>query len=384
MENNIRNSKIITFREILLPRTETFIENQTSSLISHSNYYVGLRQARKSLQPISSPILTINEGGLIGYFRELLFKKTGFIPTPYLNKLKLINPTLCHSHFGPDSIYALKISRTLDIPLIVTFHGYDATTLVAPSNSNNQKQKLYFKNKKKLIKHTTRFIAVSSFIKDQLIAQGYPHEKIQVHNIGIDTNFYEPDPRIKKENIVLFVGRLVEKKGCNYLIEAIRLLNKSDIKLVIIGDGPLRSDLEVQASKTSIDYLFLGHQSCEEVKNWMMKSRLLCVPSITASNGDSEGFGMVFAEAQALGTPVVSFKSGGIPESVQHLKTGLLAKEKDTRTLSKYIDRLLTDTVLWQEFSKAGIARVKEKFDLKTQTKELEEIYTSIVRQYNK
>ena len=384
METKNHRPNIITFREILIPRTETFIENQTSSLTRYTNYYVGLRHTKKSLQPIASPTLSINNNGLFGYFKELLFKKTGFIPRSFIKKLKTFDPILCHSHFGPDSVYALKITQELNIPLIVTFHGYDATTLHDPSSADSHKQKLYFKHKQDLINQASLFIAVSSFIREKLIAQGYPSEKIQIHNIGIDTAVFKPNPNIQREEIILFVGRLVEKKGCAYLIDALSKSNKNKVKLVIIGNGPLREELEKQALDASIDVLFLGHQTNHEVKKWMMKSKLLCVPSITASNGDSEGFGMVFAEAQALGTPVVSFKSGGIPESVKHLKTGLLAEEKDVHTLSEYIDRLLMDKQLWQQFSQAGEKRVKEIFDLKNQTKALEKIYSNIISQYFK
>lgn len=379
MKTKNQKIKIITFREFILPKTETFIETQTSSLQQHSNHYVGLRRLRESLNPINSPILTINTGNLAGHLKELFFKKTGFIPRSALNKLKRIKFRLCHSHFGPDSIYALKISKALNIPLVVTFHGYDATTLKNPRKAKTHKQKLYFNKKNSLIEQASLFIAVSNYIRSELLEQGFPDEKIRVHYIGIDTSIYQFNSAIKRDNIVLFVGRLVEKKGCKYLIEAMQLLNNKDIKLVIIGDGPLRFELEKQASKASINYQFLGHQPSQEVKKWMMKSKLLCVPSITACNGDSEGFGMVFAEAQAIGTPVVSTNSGGIPESVKHMKTGLLAEEGDSKKLAEYIGTLLTENKLWEEYSKAGIKRVNEKFCLQKQTKKLENMYKLII-----
>jgi len=88
-----------------------------------------------------------------------------------------------------------------------------------------------------------------------------------------------------------------------------------------------------------------------------------------------EGFGMVFAEAQAMGLPVVSFSSGGIPEAVADGETGLLATESDSKRLAACILRLLEDEELWQRFSQKGQERVRTIFNLKEQTRALESIY---------
>ncbi|GAC1359806.1 MAG: hypothetical protein NVSMB3_07500 [Acidobacteriaceae bacterium] len=111
----------------------------------------------------------------------------------------------------------------------------------------------------------------------------------------------------------------------------------------------------------------------------MRRARLLSVPSITAANGDAEGFGMVFAEAQACGTPVVSFASGGIAEAVRHGETGLLAPEGDWQTLSYYLGQLLTDADMWERFSEAGPRFVAGCFDVRRQTARLEEIYGGVI-----
>ena len=91
---------------------------------------------------------------------------------------------------------------------------------------------------------------------------------------------------------------------------------------------------------------------------------------------------MVFAEAQAMGLPVVSFATGGIPEAVIHGETGLLAPEKDTEQLAKHLLRLLEDTELRQQFAQAGQAHVAANFDLQRNTRQLERIYDEVVAQY--
>ena len=110
----------------------------------------------------------------------------------------------------------------------------------------------------------------------------------------------------------------------------------------------------------------------------MKKTKVFCVPSIVAETGDAEGFGMVFAEANASGVPVVSFNTGGIPEAIEHGKTGLLAEEKDWMGLAKNILLLLKENDLWSKFSHYGQMRVKKLFDIRKQTSKLEEIYDSL------
>jgi len=111
----------------------------------------------------------------------------------------------------------------------------------------------------------------------------------------------------------------------------------------------------------------------------MNRARVFCVPSITAHSGDTEGFGMVFAESQAMGLPVASFSSGGIPEVVVHGETGLLAIEKDWESLARHIISLLTDDPLWRHYSATAVARVREVFDLQRQTEILEDLYDRVL-----
>jgi glycosyltransferase involved in cell wall biosynthesis len=224
-------------------------------------------------------------------------------------------------------------------------------------------------------------IAVSEFIKKKLLEQGFPENKIVVHYIGVDTELFQSKPAVQREPIVLFVGRLVENKGCEYLIQAMSKVQAvmSEVELVVIGDGLLRSSLEQLARKMLRRYQFLGVQTSENVRAWMQKAKVFSVPSITIKSGASEGFGMVFAEAQAMGLPVVSFATGGITEAVAHAETGFLVAERDSDGLSAYILRLLEDKTLYQQFSQKGQDRVRRMFNLHHQTRILEDIYTNRV-----
>ena len=110
----------------------------------------------------------------------------------------------------------------------------------------------------------------------------------------------------------------------------------------------------------------------------MDQAAIFCVPSVTAHSGGEEAFGMVFAEAQALQKPVVSFASGGIPEAVAHNETGLLAPERDWQTLASYLAILVRNPDLRRKFGLAGRERTLRLFDLKKQTTVLEDIYEGV------
>jgi colanic acid/amylovoran biosynthesis glycosyltransferase len=111
----------------------------------------------------------------------------------------------------------------------------------------------------------------------------------------------------------------------------------------------------------------------------MALAAVFCVPSAVAASGDAEGFGMVFIEAQAMGLPVVSTLSAGIPEAVRDGETGLLVKERDPRGLAQAILRLLQDDELWLRFSLAGRRNVENHFDLTQQTGRLEKVFERLL-----
>jgi glycosyltransferase involved in cell wall biosynthesis len=161
------------------------------------------------------------------------------------------------------------------------------------------------------------------------------------------------------------VGRLTEKKGCEYLIRAMAQVqgHHPDIELQIIGDGPLRPDLERLASQLLKNYHFAGVQPPLDVRNAMNRALLLGAPSVTATEGDSEGLPNVVLEAQAMGLPVVSTRHAGIPEGVLHGETGLLVAERSVDELAQSCLTLINDASLWTQFSERGQTHVREHFD---------------------
>lgn len=375
-----RRPVVVIYKDKLLPVSQTFVRAQGEALRNYVPVYAGTHLVRGGLTLPEGRSMVVNEGSWVGRVKEEAFYRWGYAPK-FVSALQQTSPVLLHCHFGPDGVRAMQLARRLDVPFLTTFHGYDAT--ITPEYAPNWKHRAFLRQRPALARKAAKFLAVSKYIKSKLVDQGFPEEKVIVHYIGVDTDFFQADLSVRREPIVLFVGRLVEKKGCEYVIRAMARVHAAcpEARLVVIGDGPLRARLQQLAQQHSPTATFLGARTPNQVREWMSRSSVFCVPSTTARNGDQEGFGLVFAEAQAMGLPVVSFASAGVPEAVANGETGFLVPERDEEGLARNITMLFTDKQAWQRCSAAGIARVRSRFDLRKQTGELEEIYASITGQ---
>lgn len=370
----------LIFRMRLLAFSETFIRAQAGALRRYRPFFLGIKKVPGLSLPKDASWVA-NEGSWLGAIREVSFRFLG--PGAQCRQLLArLKPELIHAHFGADTCEAIPLAKAAGVPLIGTFHGYDAT-LTDEGLKRTRHGRTYLRHRPQLRQNVALYLAVSNFIHRRLLERGVPADRIRTHYIGVDLNEFQPAPRSRRGSAVLFVGRLVEKKGCSFFLKAMAEVQKTfpECQAIIAGDGPQRQELEAQAAGSLRNYKFLGAQPAKEIKEWMRKARVFCAPSITAEDGDMEGFGMVFAEAQASGLPVVSFASGGIPEVVEHNETGLLTAEKDWRGLASSIALLHQNDSLWDRFSHAGTKRVRDKFDLERQTRELENIYDEVRRQ---
>lgn len=371
---------ILIYRNHLIPHSETFIPEQVNHIKRYDCWYVGFRRVKGLHLPADKVVTARTTNAKKLDVSELSYKISGFSP-PFVRQLRHLSPKLVHAHFGPDSVRAMPISAQLKIPLLVTFHGYGLTVRASYAWRSSVSQLIYTLRKEKLKREAVFFIAVSDFIKKCLLDQGFPSEKILTHYIGIDTNLFCANDSVQRQSTVLFVGRLVEMKGCEYVIRAMSAVQSvsPEIELVIIGDGPLRSSLEDMARQHLKKYQFLGFQPHSVVREWMNRSKIFCVPSITAKTGHAEAFGMVFAEAQSMGLPVVTFNSGGISEAVAHEETGFLVPEREVDLLSEHILLLFKNPMLWQEMSYKAIQRVRTKFNIRRQSIALQNLYAKLI-----
>lgn len=375
---------VLIFRERLLAPSETFITEQAKPLRRYRPVLVGLRRTEPSLRYAFPEILLRDGKGLIDQLAASLYRKIPIGPG-FFRRLRSLNPSIVHAHFAIDAVQALSISRKLDLPLVVSLHGFDVTSADS-ALSVSRAGRHFLRHREHLFREASAFICISRFIRDAALKAGFPESKLHVHYTGLDCDRFRPSEAPRDPKLILFVGRLVEVKGCEYLLRAMALLQQHDpgIHAEIIGDGPLRSRLEDLATRLSLRVSFRGVQSPAKVRRTMARARVLCNPSITASSGSMEGFGMVFAEAQAVGTPVVSFSHAGIPEAVNHGHTGLLCPEGDIDALSASLRTLVEDDSIWASMSSAARVWVRERFDISKQAEILESLYDDCVDQHRR
>jgi colanic acid/amylovoran biosynthesis glycosyltransferase len=374
----MKNQKdgIVIFRIQLLPRSETFIVNQAAAMRHFDPYFVGWRRVA-GLEVPDNKSWTADDEGVWGRVRELRFRYLGGNESE-IARLNARSPRLVYAHFALDGYAAMRLAKQLGVPLVTALHGYDMTMSDEALGATRLGRE-YLKGRTRLQMEGALFVACSEYVRRRAIERGYPADRTIVHFIGVDVEHFAPSTQ-RREPIVLFVGRLVEKKGCDRLIKAMAEVQqrRPEAQLVVIGNGPLRADCEALAATLQVRCLFLGSQPPAVVQEWMARATVFCVPSVVATSGDAEGFGIVFIEAQAMGLPVVSTRSGGIPEAVEDGQTGLLVAEDDRKELAEAIIRLMQDEKLWNSFSLAGRRRVLQWFDLTQQTQRLENIFASL------
>jgi colanic acid/amylovoran biosynthesis glycosyltransferase len=281
-----------------------------------------------------------------------------------------------HAHFGYDGLVAIHLARRLKVPLITTLHAQD----IAPYNLRWS----YRKSLGRLFNKVDLFIVVSEYIKSRAIAWGCPKDKIRLHFTGIDPHRFNGMEEKFKTPTILFVGRLINKKGCEYAIRAMSEVKKkfTDAELLIIGDGFLKPHLEALAAELNVNARFLGPKKPEEVATIMKKSWVYCGPSIVDDGGCSEGLPTVFLEAQAAALPIAGFDAGGVSESVIAGSTALLCDQKDHVRLGENIIYFLNCENRRREFGEAGKKLVNERFNLNKQVVELEKIYDEVIKNH--
>ena len=375
-------STAIIFRERILEPSETFILEQAKALDTFRPVLAGLRRPARALHHSLPEVLFRNGSGSLDKAAirayRMLPVRSGFV-----RRLRKESPAIVHAHFAMDGVQALPIARALDVPLVVSLHGFDVTSsdeaLRASSSGRH-----YVTNRARLFRDASAFLCVSSFVREAALRAGFPAEKLRVHYSGVDCERFCPTGVEHNRKLVLFVGRLVEKKGCEYAIRAMALVQKKvpEAQLEIIGDGPLRAELEALAAQLGVRVVFRGTQPPREVQRRMSEAWILCNPSVTAKTGDMEGFGMVFAEAQGLGTPVVSTLHGPIPEAIHDGHTGFLCPERASEPLAQAMLRLLADPNLWGQMSENAVAWVRGNFDIDRQTAKLEGFYKECIERH--
>ena len=365
-----RHNSVLVYRDRIAPRSEAqFLRRQYVGFRRLTPVWIGCRTddglAELGVQP-----LILGRPGVLGAWDRLRFKQLGILPPePDLNALRA---SVVHAQFGRGGALALPIARALGLPLVVTFHGGDATK--AKHYSRRVVPTIFQRRLADLKREAALFLCVSQFIKDRLAARGFPADKLRVMRLGVEIE-PQASPRVPADPPeILCVGRFVEKKGIAHLVEAARTLWDwgSRARIVLIGDGPLRASLEAQAADLP-NVVFTGWQPASEVRRRLRAATALCAPSVVSQDGDADGLPTVILEAMADGVPVIGSRQAGIAEAVEDRTTGLLVPPGSPAALAEAIEAILCRPDWCQELGVAARRAVEQRFNAATQSRLLED-----------
>jgi len=371
-EDHEQQPVVVIFRSAVFNASERFIQDQAAALTRWRPLVVGLERKGEVVPRLREAIVAKGVSERVAFH---LRGRGGRIEA----ELRAACPALIHAHFGTDGLLVLPLAQALGVPLITSLRGYDVTRSDgALLRSGRPIWIRYALGKKRLQRDGALFLAVSDALRDRAIARGYPEARTFTHYNGVDLDRFQPDATPRELRLVLHVGRLVEKKGTKVLIEAVAKV--ADAKLIVIGDGPLRTALEQQARELGDRVRFLGELSADEVAQWMRRASALAAPSVTAADGDAEGLPNVVVEAAASGLPVVGTRHSGIPEAIEEGVSGFLVPEGDAGALAARLAELLGSEPLRRGMGVAARRLAERKFSRQLLTARLESIYDEVAR----
>jgi colanic acid/amylovoran biosynthesis glycosyltransferase len=276
-------------------------------------------------------------------------------------------------------VHLLPFIEQWDKPCVVSFHGADV--------AHKPEIKDYPGKLLRLFNAVPLVFARSQSLAERLIHLGCPAEKLRINRTGIPPDEFpfvdRGAPRDGKWRIVQ-ACRLIPKKGVATSLRAFAIFKKDNpnAELYIAGKGPLQQELEMLSGGLGIlrDVHFLGFLSQPKLQQLYASSHLFLHPSEISPNQDQEGVPNSVLEAMATGLPVIATRHGGIPEAVDHGRTGFLVPEEDHVGLANAMQLITSSSVLLKQMSERAHATVLERFAQDAQIDQLESFYEEAIK----
>ncbi|QKJ20264.1 glycosyltransferase [Microbacterium hominis] len=365
--------RVLVWRSALLPSTETFVRHQAQAYPTWDAHLLG---SVRVASPIADPGDDVLHGtSPIERVRAALFHRTG-ISRRLTREIARLRPDVIHAHFARDAAMIRRHARRAGIPFVVTVHGIDVTTWPREPGLAGL---VYRARLARVLRDAAAVVAVSQYARTEAVSRGADPDRVSVLPVGIPIATSAPAADLVYD--VAFVGRLIEQKGVLDLFDALAEIaaHGRSVRTVVVGDGPLRADLERIARVHGLDVHFTGALPPHAVAETLRTARIFVAPSRANARGGREAFGLVFLEAALAGLPAIAYASGGVPEAVVDGETGVLVPEGDAAALTAALAALLDDPERAAELGARGRARVIATFDVAEGAAALEALYGTLI-----
>lgn len=364
-------SNIAIFSPSKNPYSETFIQAHKNFLKGNIFYYYGGKYLALEGHP---PLASVNDLRLLRLQKKLFREPDDFImESTIVNSLRKHKIDVVLVEYGTHANWLLPFIKKAGLPLVVHFHGYDASAKHIVEKNGRYRE---------LFRHASKVIAVSRKMEMMLLEMGCPREKLAYNANAPQTEFMDVQPSFSKKHFI-GIGRFTDKKAPYYTILAFKEVigNHPDAKLIMAGDGELLNTCKnlVRHFGLADQVEFPGVISPETYRKLLSESVGFVQHSVTASSGDMEGMPIAVLEASAAGLPVISTNHAGIPDVIVHGRTGLLCEEHDVAGMAENMVRILDDVEYARELGGAGKRHILEYYSMERHIEELQGILEGVV-----
>ncbi len=334
---------------------------------SQLHYFDGLKN-----KPEIIPIKTILIYGFRSISNQLIFAFKAYYALKKLFRKEKIDLIVEHS---ASPYTSARFSKFKNPPTVWVLHDLIKDRMATGNPYNRTETLLRLHSYKYAFSRVDFLCPTSLYNKKLLLMDGARHQNIFIKYNTVDTLTFFPDNKVKKDIDILFIGRFSVEKGVDILIDATKYLPKN-MRIVLIGDGPLKTNLMKQAKSVNRDIKFKGFIPFKELPSFIRRAQLVVAPSRSECHAAVPLFSM------ACGVPVIASQVSGMEDSIENNKSGWLLNQNNAKALGELIREVFFDKPKLKNASQEALLRA-QIFSETNFKREIVEFYEKLVKNYH-